>query len=100
MSNKGGILNGVVGAASHAAKNAANKKQRHEMAPLQKPGSVAAASYAAWDRHHVQEYAKAPCDGAATKTKERGTEGLDPRLLMSRMTGRKKARMTDGGGQG
>ena len=33
---EGGILNGVVAAASHAAKNAANKKQRHEMAPLRR----------------------------------------------------------------
>ena len=61
----------------------------------------------------MQEYAKAPCDGAATKTKERGhrrtgssitnveddrkEEGEDDRKEEGEDDRRKKARMTDGG---
>ena len=50
-------LPAVVVAASHAAKNVANRKQRHEMAPLQrqKPPRVETDSAMRWRRYKGRE---------------------------------------------
>ena len=52
---KDNSLPAVVVAASHAAKNVANRKQRHEMAPLQRQKKEETDSAMRWRRYKGRE---------------------------------------------